>query len=152
MDKQINKIHLVLKIIFYNLWFISILLYILGKSGCLADFAVEPHSTTEYVVEYICIGAVVLGIPLALKLFTLNTNNNLKRMNFDEALACYFQWSIFRLAILEIVSCFGVLAYFITLRTSCVLCTLMTLVVTVLCYPSKQKIRDFLDNLNNGVE
>lgn len=149
MEKKIKNLVIVLKGVFYGAWSVAILLFVLGKVGLFADMCVEPKSTEEYIVECVCVGLVILGCPLALKLFTLNTTKNLRRMNYDEALSSYCVWSVVRLGILEVAIVFGVLAYFMTFKMSCGVCALMALTTTLLCYPSEEKIRLFLDNLNN---
>lgn len=149
MDKKIKNLLLVLKCVFFSIWLLSILLYVIGKMGWLADMCLEPQSTSEYIVECICVALVVFGCPLSMKLFTLNTTKNLMRMNFDDALKSYSAWSVIRLAILGLGAIFGVLAYFMTLKMSCGICTLIALTFTLLCYPKEEKIRLYLDNLNN---
>lgn len=148
MDTKIKNHLITLKVVFFSIWLTSILLYVIGKLGVFADLCVEPQSTTEYIVECVCVALVVVGCPLAMKLFTLNTTKNKKPMSADEALNCYFASSVIRLCILEAAAIAGVLAYFITLKMSCGVCTLIALTATLLCYPTEEKIRGFLDNQN----
>lgn len=150
MDKLIKKLLKNLKIEFYCCWAICILFYVLVEC-ILYPFAgsVAPGSQTEYVLQCLCVLLMLAGIPLALKLFTLNTTKNLKRMNFDEALVSYHIWSIVRLGILWLVAVVGITFYFLMVNVACLFCTLIALVTTFLCYPSEAKIRRFLETLNN---
>ena len=152
MDKKIKQLVMMLKIEFYSCWAICILLYIIFKNYInVFDGIVEPHSQDEYVVQMVCVAGVLLGIPLALKLFTLNTKRNLKRMNYDEALTNYNIWSVIRQVIIFAVAMLGMFGYFASYNMSCGVCTLMAMCSTFLCYPTEEKVKTYLDNLNEEV-
>ena len=91
----------------------------------------------------------IVNIPLSQKIFTLNTTKNLRRMNFDEALSSYHIWSFIRMAMLIAAALFGIFMYFAAGNVPCGICTLMALTATFFCYPSEEKIRKFLETLNN---
>lgn len=150
MDKKIKQILLILKVSFFSDWCVVILFYFLGKKMDF-DFCgtVEPKSQTEYILQILCVAGVLLLVPLALKLFTLNTTNNLKRMNFDQALSNYMVWSMVRMTIIWFVAIFCEIAYFATFNFSCGVCALIAMAVTFLCYPSEGNIRNYLETLNN---
>lgn len=149
MEKRINNIVLVLKFTFFGVWGVCALLYFLGVQGVFAS-DIDPRTNAGYILKYICVGLTLAGVPLALKLFTLNTTKNLRRMNFDEALISYNVWSMVRMSILELVAVFGFITYFMLNDVSCAVCSLIALTATLMCYPSKSKIKYYLENLNNN--
>lgn len=127
----------------------AIALIVLGEMGYLT--AEQPFDANQlFVLECVSVIVTLIAIPLGLKLFELNTTHNLRRLNKDEALTVYHQWSIVRLAIIETPCIVGFIFYYLTLNVTFVLCACISLVAIVFfCLPSRKKIDIYLDCLNN---
>ena len=82
------------------MWAILVALVVLGEVGIIPNGVVLPHSSEEFELNVLAIALTIIGVPLALRLFTLNTTKGLRRMNNDEALRSYHVWSIVRMGIL----------------------------------------------------
>ena len=87
---------------------------------------------------------VIVCVPLSLKLFSLNTQRCLRRMNKDEALASYHLWSLVRLGLLLICMEIGVLTYYLLLDNKGLFCAGIALIASFFCIPSTAKVRAFL--------
>lgn len=149
MEKNIKILVMTQKVIFYTCCALYVVLFVACEKGWLPIAgSVEPKSQTEYTMQLISVGGVLLVLPLAMKLFVLNTTKNLKRMNFDEALANYRLWYIIRKAMIELVALYGLVAYSASSNISCGICSLMAMCCMLLTYPSEKKVKDYLDNLN----
>ncbi len=149
METKIKNIIICLRVLIFSVWLAPTILFVMHKVGLLSfDGNVAPQSTGAYIFECICIACVLVGVPLAMKLFTLNTTKNLRRMNFDEALQSYMTWGIIRMSILVSTAFFCVISYLLTSKMSCGVCCLIAMVASLLCYPTKDKIKYFLENQN----
>ncbi len=114
---------------------------LIGKSSAQHEFMLQTG---------VILGTLVL-VPLALKLFSLNTKSTLYRYTLDGAVRTYRTWSIVRLAILTFCALGGLAAYFLTLHTNGALCAAISYVVLLGCAPSKHKIETYLENSKNDV-
>lgn len=150
MEKKIDQLVLLLKIVFFGWWSIVIILYILGKCGYLSlEGMVEPKSQMEYMLETFCYALVIVSIPLAMKLFSICTTKNMKQKSPEQALETYKKWGIIRLVIISLAGVSAEILYFASYNMSCGVCTLIAMTATLLCYPSKVKVQDYLDTLSN---
>ena len=148
MEQSINKLLLKLRIelsAFFSTIFIFALLGFLKviPNGCLvgADMA-----NKAYWVNIIAVVLALAGSGLAIKLFSLNTNSNLRRYTLDGAIHTYHVWSVVRLFIFFIAIIFGLLAYFFTFSDIGLFCALMALTLAVVyCIPTKEKITTYLN-------
>lgn len=145
MEKQISKLMTLLRAELISQIAFVVLLVVLGELNVFAGNA--PFSpNTEFVLECVVIVLTLVTIPIAIKLFDLNTTRNLRRMNYDEALASYHLWSIVRLFSLTAPCIMGVLFYYFTLNVSFILCACISMLAVILfCIPSRHKIEDYLE-------
>ena len=75
-------------------WLLMVAAIVLGELDVIPNGLVMPHSTDEFQLNTVAILLTVVGIPVALKLFTLNTTKGLRRMNNEEALKSYHVWML----------------------------------------------------------
>lgn len=152
MDKNIKELLKWLKIELLATWIIVVLFFVAGETGLIPNgvYAIDEH--IAFVLGIACVILTLAGVPLALKLFTLNTTRGLRRYNFDEALASYHLWSCIRMAMLLICVCFNIVAYYLVLDVKDLLCALIPLVVTLYCWPTKDKINNHLESCNNTID
>ncbi len=149
MEKNIQKLLKLLKIELICQISIPVILVALWESGLLPMGIVEPKSQQEFVLNTVSVSLTLLGIPLAMKLFHLNTTKGLRRMNIDEALQSYHNWSLVRTCILGLAAEFGIITYFFTMTTSGLLCALAALAILCFCWPTRDKIDRYLEQVNN---
>ena len=129
----------------FLVWGIIILTWILGEMGIIPNGElVAQGQQFEFYVDVAIILLTIVCVPLALKLFSLNTQRGLRRMDKDEALSAYHRWSIVRLALLFLCAELGVLVYFLLIDDKGAYCTGIALVATLFCIPSENKVKEFL--------
>ena len=147
MEKQIDKLLRQLKMEMGIAAIIVVAMFVLGECDIIPNGVVPPKSRMEFYLTVVVVGMTLVGIPLSLKLFTLNTTRGLRRMNYDEALQSYHGWSIVRLGLLVLTATFGIFVYYITLNTSPVFCVIAALAIaSYYCHPSKEKITNYLES------
>ena len=145
MDRIINTLMRNLYIELGATWAIVVLTCILGELEVIPNGVWVPKGHQyEFYVEVVNVLAVIVCVPLSLKLFSLNTQRCLRRMDKDEALASYHLWSIVRLALLLVCMEIGVLTYYLLLDDKGLLCAGIALIATFFCVPSTSKVKSFL--------
>lgn len=130
-------------------WIIFGIVMLLGETGIITNGTILPNTQEEFTMNCCSIMSTLFIIPLSMKLFTLNTTKGLRRMNKDEALDFYHMWSGVRLALITAVMAFNATAYYITLNNTGVLCAVICLCITFLCWPSRSKLDIYLETVNN---
>lgn len=149
VKKYIQKLYRVLLAELLVVWGVSIVVVVLGQMDVIPNGIVDAHSNEEFVLNTVSIILTVIGIPGAIKLFTLNTTRGLRRMNNEEALGAYHVWSAVRMAILGVLAVYGLVVYYITMNVSGAFCCCIALLATLYCLPSKDKIDSYLATVNN---
>ena len=145
MEKRIKSLLMMLRLESCVAWGVLIILFIVGKIGVIVNGSVARGTDAEFNMNCICILSTLLVLPLALQLFLLNTTKGLRRMNKDEALDFYHAWSLIRLVLISLCIAYNLIAYFMTLNATGLLCALMGLCITVYCLPTHRRIREFMD-------
>ena len=130
-------------------WLMLVVAVVLGELDVIPNGVVPPHSTEEFKLNTAVIVLTIIGVPVAIRLFTLNTTKGLRRMNNEEALKSYHVWSAVRLGILALAAASGIVVYYLAMSISGVFCALVALCATVYCWPSKEKISSYLEGVNN---
>ena len=145
MDIIINKLIRNLYLELGAAWAIVILTCILGELNVIPNgvWVSEGHQF-EFYVEVVNVLLVIVCVPLSLKLFSLNTQRCLRRMNKDEALASYHLWSLIRLGLLLVCMEIGVLTYYLLIDNKGLFCAGIALIASFFCVPSTAKVKAFL--------
>lgn len=149
MVKYIQRLISVLKWELATVWLLVFIIILLGETDVIPNGLVQPHSAAEFKLNTVAVVLVVIGIPSAIRLFTLNTTRGLRRMNNEEALRSYHIWSIVRMGILGLTAVFSVVVYYLATSVSGILCALIALVATLFCWPSCGKVSSYLDSIND---
>ena len=145
MDLIINKLIRNLYLELGATWAIVVLTCILGELNVIPNGVWVPKGHQfEFYVEVVNVLLVIVCVPLSLKLFSLNTQRCLRRMDKDEALASYHLWSLVRLGLLLICMEIGVLTYYLLLDNKGLFCAGIALIASFFCIPSTAKVRTFL--------
>ena len=148
MIKYIQKLLKALKIEMVVLWLTIVAAVVLGQLDVIPNGVVLPHSPEEFKLNTIAIVLTIVGIPVAIRLFTLNTTKGLRRMNNEEALRSYHIWSVVRVVILCVAAVFSVAVYYVATSVSGAFCALVAFCVTFYCWPSEEKISSYLEGVN----
>ena len=134
-------------------WGIVVLTWILGEFDVIPNGALAARGQQfEFYVDVALILLTIVSVPLALRLFSLNTQRSLRRMDKDEALSSYHRWSLVRLLLLWLCAEAGVLVYFLLMDDKGILCACIALVATFFCVPSARKVKQFMNSLNKEGE
>ncbi|MBP3214395.1 MAG: hypothetical protein J6M19_06125 [Bacteroidaceae bacterium] len=148
MIKYIQKLQNLLRIEMGVAWLLMVVAIVLGELDVIPNGLVLPHSADEFKLNTAAIVLTVVGIPVALKLFTLNTTKGLRRMNNEEALKSYHVWSAVRLGILCLGAVFSIAVYYLATSVSGAFCALIAAFATLYCWPSGAKISAYLEGVN----
>lgn len=149
MVKYIQKLLTALKFEWVAVWLMVVAAVVLGEVDVIPNGLVLPNSSEEFKLNTADILLTLIGIPVAIRLFTLNTTKGLRRMNNDEALKAYHVWSVVRIGILCVTAVFSVAVYYLATSVSGIFCALIAMCVMFYCWPSKEKITSYLESVNN---
>ena len=151
MEKRIQS--LILKLWCESVfgWVAVVVVFVLGELDVIENGTIAPNSHDEFVMNVISVLSTLLVLPLAMKLFLLNTTRSLRRMNHDEALSFYHVWSAVRLVLVVACIGFNIVAYFMTQNLTGLLCAAIGVCITVYCLPTKQKVVGYLEVVNNDL-
>lgn len=151
MEKQIKSLIRVLWIELVAAWLLAVVTLLLGQLDVIPNGTLvgEEHATDEFALRIVCIMTTLVSIPLSIKLFSLNTTRGLRRLDNDEALASYHLWSAIRLLMMVCPAVLDIVSYYLVVDTSYVLCAVISLASTVLCIPSDNKVRKYMENLRS---
>jgi len=144
MEKRIKSLLVMLRTESCVAWILLIILFVIGELGVIVNGSVEAGSDVEFKLNCACVLSTLLIVPLAMQLFLLNTTKGLRRMNKDEALDFYHMWSMIRLLLVSLCIAYNIIAYFMTLNTTGLLCALMGLAVSVYCLPTHKRVEEFM--------
>ena len=99
----------------------------------------------DYILTTIGIMLTIVMIPLSLRLFNLNLVKRISKLSTFEALISYRRWSEVRLALLLVAALLNMSIYYLTLNTTGLFCSLMALLATFFCIPTKERLLKELD-------
>lgn len=141
MEEQIILVVKRLRLMYLCFWIIPILMIIAGEIELLPVGFWTDNVRVTYIFETVGILTTAICIPLALKLFSFVLAKKIDLLTFPVALKRYALWSIFRLALLEVVVVLNLLCYYFTLSNTGHLCVLIALTASLFCLPSEKKLR-----------
>lgn len=147
MEQYINKLLLKLRVELAFFFLMTIVIAALGFYGVIPNggVAAKDNAQTAYVINVVLIGSAFIITAAALKLFKLNTEQNIKRYTLDDAANVYHKWSLVRLALLFVVVNGGLIAFFVTLDdTGLFIAAVVMLLAAIFCFPSISKIKEYL--------
>lgn len=147
MEKYILKLLKTMKWECVAVWILCVVVLALGELNVIPNNITEPKSQSEYMWNMSVVVGTLLAMPLALKLFTLNTTKGLRRLNYDDALKTYHIWSAVRLGIIAIVALLGFAVYYLASSVPSFCCGLIAVGVTLYCWPSFDKIEAYIEEV-----
>ncbi|MDL2212677.1 hypothetical protein LJC72_05985 [Bacteroides sp. OttesenSCG-928-D19] len=149
MEEKINRAIRNLKIQYFALWLLPLLLIVLFETNILSEGVYADNPELQYLWETIGILVVIACVPLSLKLFSFVLKKQIDDLSFLKALSSYELWSGIRLLILGFAVLLNVLIYYFTLNNIGGFCALIGLTASLFCYPSEKRLREELHITND---
>jgi hypothetical protein len=152
MKEQIKRILIIQKSAFLGVWTAPLLLVVLYETGLYQEGLLAGNAQMEYILQSVSILLTIGLIPFALRMFNLNLVKRIKELPLQQALKSYQTWSLLRLALLFVPAIMALSFYYLTMNTTNLFCACMTLIATLFCVPSENRIKNELDlpeNLND---
>ena len=107
--------------------------------------AAKGNAQTGDVINVVLVGSAFIITAAALKLFKLNTEQNIKRYTLDDAANAYHKWSLARLAPFFLLANGGPIAFFAPLDDpGLFIAAVVMLLAAIFCFPSISKIKEYL--------
>ncbi|MBR2193110.1 MAG: hypothetical protein IJ910_07365 [Bacteroidaceae bacterium] len=151
MEQSIQKLLSLLRIEFYVVLASAFIPVALGEFNLLPVGELADDRKAEYVFNVVVILQMIITVPFALKIFSLNTKKSLHRYTFEKALLTYHRWSVLRLCLLLASTIVGVMSYYLTFSTTGLLCAAITFLTIIYCYPSSHHLRQYIDDCRNDL-
>lgn len=141
MEKQIKRTASSVKNVYGLFWAFPLLGVLLGESGagCVGIYASDVRLV--YFAETAVILLTAIFVPLSLKLFARILSDKMSHVTLPAALKMYVKWYALRLAMLALPVWTGLLAYYILLSSTGVLCALIALTASLFCLPGEDRLR-----------
>lgn len=145
MAEVIKQLLKRLKIEFVAVWCLVLLLVVCYEAGIFTEGLFVGDARMDYILTTIGILLTIVMIPLSLRLFNLNLVKRITKLSTFEALKSYRRWSEVRLALLLVAALLNMSIYYLTLNTTGLFCSLMALLATFFCIPTKERLLKELD-------
>lgn len=145
MAEVIKQLLKRLKIEFVAVWCLVLLLVVCYEAGIFTEGVFVGDARMDYILTTIGILLTIVMIPLSLRLFNLNLVKRITKLSTFEALKSYRRWSEVRLALLLVAALLNMSIYYLTLNTTGLFCSLMALLATFFCIPTKERLLKELD-------
>lgn len=145
MAEVIKQLLKRLKIEFVAVWCLVLLLVVCYEAGIFTEGVFVGDVRMDYILTTIGILLTIVMIPLSLRLFNLNLVKRISKLSTFEALISYRRWSEVRLALLLVAALLNMSIYYLTLNTTGLFCSLMALLATFFCIPTKERLLKELD-------
>ena len=134
-----------LKIEFVAVWCLVLLLVVCYEAGIFTEGIFVGDVRMDYILTTIGILLTIVMIPLSLRIFNLNLVKRISKLSTFEALKSYRRWSEVRLSLLLVAALLNMSIYYLTLNTTGLFCSLMALLATFFCIPTKERLLKELD-------
>ena len=134
-----------LKIEFVAVWCLVLLLVVCYEVGLFTEGIFVGDVRMDYILTTIGILLTIVMIPLSLRIFNLNLVKRISKLSTFEALKSYRRWSEVRLSLLLVAALLNMSIYYLTLNTTGLFCSLMALLATFFCIPTKERLLKELD-------
>lgn len=145
MAEVIKQLLKRLKIEFVAVWCLVLLLVVCYEVGLFTEGIFVGDVRMDYILTTIGILLTIVMIPLSLRIFNLNLVKRISKLSTFEALKSYRRWSEVRLSLLLVAALLNMSIYYLTLNTTGLFCSLMALLATFFCIPTKERLLKELD-------
>ena len=145
MKEQIKRILKWQIVAFILVWALPLVYALLHELGILSQGALAGDAKMEYIFQTIGILMTIVLIPFALRIFNLNLVKRIQELPLQQALKSYRIWSDVRLALLVVPALINLQFYYLTLNNTGLFCAAMSLIASLFCVPSENRIKNELD-------
>ena len=135
MEKELKRLIRILKAEYALMWVLTVLLAALYECDILPQGLFAGDAQMEYIMQ---VTSILLTIWL--RLFNLSLTRYVSLLPLPEALKSYRRWSEIRIALLLVLALIDLSAYYWTMNTTGLLCAGMTVIASLFCIPSKQRL------------
>ena len=139
MEKELKRL-IRMKAEYALMWVLTVLLAALYECDILPQGLFAGDAQMEYIMQVTSILLTICLIPLSLRLFNLSLTRYVSLLPLPEALKSYRRWSEIRIALLLVLALIDLSAYYWTMNTTGLLCAGMTVIASLFCIPSKQRL------------
>lgn len=140
MEKELKRLIRILKAEYALMWVLTVLLAALYECDILPQGLFAGDAQMEYIMQVTSILLTICLIPLSLRLFNLSLTRYVSLLPLPEALKSYRRWSEIRIALLLVLALIDLSAYYWMMNTTGLLCAGMTVIASLFCIPSKQRL------------
>lgn len=140
MEKELKRLIRILKAEYALMWVLTVLLAALYECDILPQGLFAGDAQMEYIMQVTSILLTICLIPLSLRLFNLSLTRYVSLLTLPEALKSYRRWNEIRIALLLVLALIDLSAYYWTMNTTGLLCAGMTVIASLFCIPSKQRL------------
>lgn len=140
MEKELKRLIRILKAEYALMWVLTVLLAALYECDILPQGLFAGDAQMEYIMQVTSILLTICLIPLSLRLFNLSLTRYVSLLPLPETLKSYRRWSEIRIALLLVLALIDLSAYYWTMNTTGLLCAGMTVIASLFCIPSKQRL------------
>lgn len=131
---------------FAFLWALAALLAICYETELFTEGACT-EGTAAYILEVSAVLLTLCTVPVALKISGAFLRRRLAGQDKEEAMKALLKWSEVQLFMLAVVVLVDISVYYTTMESLGILCAAVGLVASLLCFPSRTKIENYLSNL-----
>lgn len=148
MKKKIKQLLQCLQAEYVSMWVLPLVLVTFYETGILTEGVYAGDVRMDYILQTVGILLAVGLIPLSLRLFGLSLVKRVKQLSLPEALKSYRRWSEIRIGMLLVPVLVNLSFYYLTMNTTSILCAMMALIASLFCIPTRKRMLDELDLVN----
>ncbi|MBR3456417.1 MAG: hypothetical protein IKH26_14000 [Bacteroidaceae bacterium] len=138
---------------FYLMVASIVVFVILGETGLLPNGLLTDSPSIDYAVTVAGVILALGNVYLGLKLFAKYTKDRVfVTSHYGTPLSCYRNLSLIRLSLLVSAACFNIIVYYLSFNANCLLMSFVPLVALFFCWPSRDKLENFIGCLSANDE
>lgn len=145
MKEKIRKVVNQLKSNYYGIWAFAVIVTILIMIGDLPVEETMINDRFAFIAQSVGILTTLAFIPFGLRLFQFGLVKKIKELPLEKALKRYLFWNRIRLAFLGLPFVVNFTFYICTSNNTFLFCACMTIIATLFCIPSEERLKNELD-------
>lgn len=134
-----------LRLEFVAMWLLAAALAICYETGLFTDGSCVGDATTAYILEAGAILLTLVAIPAALKISGRFMYSRIVRKSGTDIAGTVLRWSEIQVFILTIAVITDISIYYATLESLGMLCAAIGLIASLLCFPNRNRIQNYLN-------
>lgn len=133
-----------LRLEFILMWVLAGVLALCYETGLFTEGFCTADATAAYILETAVILLTLVTVPVALKISGHFLRRRLRDKEKETALPVLLRWSEVQLFLLAIVILLDVSVYYATMESLGILCAAVGLAASLLCFPGREKLENYL--------